>query len=64
MAAKLRHQSAKQAYSAFIAGAVDSVIARSQCAAASLSSAAERGPASQFPQPPHSTIARMMLAVK
>ena len=43
----LRHRAASSARMAFTAGAVCSAAARSKCAAASLSSAAERGPASQ-----------------
>ena len=61
-AAALRHSSARRASSAFTAGASVSAADRSQCAAASLSSAAERGPAAQTPHPPLSTKARMALA--
>jgi len=49
---------------AFHAGAGYSAADRSKCAAASLSSAAERGAASQVPpDTPLSTLARMMLAL-
>eukprot|EP00964_Phaeocystis_antarctica_P037260 scaffold21281_cov64-Phaeocystis_antarctica.AAC.1 len=63
VSARLRNRFAKQAYSAFTVGALDSAPVRSKCAAASLSSAAERGPASQ--EPPHTpvnTTARMLCA--
>ena len=46
----------------FSAGAGHSAAARSKCAAASLSSAAERGPAAQAALFPLSTIARIALA--
>ena len=59
----LRHQSAAPVESAFTTGASDSAAARSKCVAASLSSAAERGPASQVPEIPLSTIARIVLAL-
>ena len=55
----LRHQAAFSANWAFIAGADESAAARSQCVAASMSSAAERGPASQALCSPHSTLARI-----
>eukprot|EP00964_Phaeocystis_antarctica_P111517 scaffold75867_cov34-Phaeocystis_antarctica.AAC.2 len=62
-AASLRHQSARVAKEVFLAGAEQRAAVRSKCVAASLSSAAERGPASQ--RPPHiplSTNARMASA--
>eukprot|EP00964_Phaeocystis_antarctica_P106538 scaffold71397_cov60-Phaeocystis_antarctica.AAC.6 len=58
----LRHQPASKADSAFAAGAEDSAAARSKWAAASMSSAAERCPASQLSDSPVSTIARMSFA--
>ena len=63
LCAWLRHQPASMAFSAFTAGAVVSAADRSKCAAASLSSAAERSPT--FPAAVHyplSTTARMPLA--
>ena len=60
--AGLRHQAARSASWAFIAGAGCSAAARSKCAAASLSSAAERGPASQELDRPASTTARIRWA--
>eukprot|EP00964_Phaeocystis_antarctica_P047222 scaffold27313_cov85-Phaeocystis_antarctica.AAC.2 len=57
-----RHKSASPASWAFIAGAVCSAAARSKCVAASLSSAAEGGPASQASHCPVSTMARIWLA--
>ena len=54
-----RHQAALPAKLAFNSGAGHSAAARSQHAAASISSAAERGPASQAPGCPVSTIARI-----
>eukprot|EP00964_Phaeocystis_antarctica_P154997 scaffold123950_cov63-Phaeocystis_antarctica.AAC.3 len=59
VSARMRHQHAISAYSALIAGASHSSAARSKCAAAFLSSAAERGPASQASLCPRSTTARM-----
>ena len=50
--------------SAFAAGAGHSAAARSKCVAASLSSAAERGPASQASSCPLSTVDRISLAPK
>eukprot|EP00964_Phaeocystis_antarctica_P103345 scaffold68635_cov56-Phaeocystis_antarctica.AAC.2 len=62
VSARRRHWSARLAFWAFTVGAFDSAADRSQCAAASLSSAAERGPASQVPSEiPPSTAARMRL---
>eukprot|EP00964_Phaeocystis_antarctica_P116361 scaffold80300_cov75-Phaeocystis_antarctica.AAC.2 len=58
----LRHQAASSASSAFPAGAGCSAAARSKCVAASLSSAAERGPATQAPHAPLNTSARMQWA--
>eukprot|EP00964_Phaeocystis_antarctica_P161077 scaffold133127_cov48-Phaeocystis_antarctica.AAC.1 len=60
----LRHQAARLAWLAFPAGAGYSAAARSQCVAASMSSAAERGPACQesHRHRPVSTIARIPLA--
>ena len=51
----LRQQTALLAKLAFATGAGCSAAARSKCVAASLSSAAERGPASQVPHCPPST---------
>eukprot|EP00964_Phaeocystis_antarctica_P002425 scaffold1260_cov51-Phaeocystis_antarctica.AAC.2 len=57
-----RHQTALLARRAFTAGAGCSAAARSKCVAASLSSAAERGPASHtLPHCPRSTTARISL---
>eukprot|EP00964_Phaeocystis_antarctica_P130589 scaffold94452_cov75-Phaeocystis_antarctica.AAC.6 len=59
----LRHRSASSENSAFHAGALHSTADRSKSAAASLSSAAERGPTSQAPpHAPLSTYARMSIA--
>ena len=58
--AQPRHSFACSAHTAFTAGASVSAAALSQCAAASMSSAAERGPTSQAPAPPLSTQARML----
>eukprot|EP00964_Phaeocystis_antarctica_P063352 scaffold38018_cov59-Phaeocystis_antarctica.AAC.5 len=58
----LRHEAAFSARLAFATGAVCSAAAASKCVAASLSSAAERGPASQAP--PHRTIARISLVIQ
>eukprot|EP00964_Phaeocystis_antarctica_P019642 scaffold10841_cov57-Phaeocystis_antarctica.AAC.1 len=58
----LRHQAARPAKPAFTAGAGHCAAARSKCVAASLSSATERGPASQAPHSPLSTRARTWLA--
>eukprot|EP00964_Phaeocystis_antarctica_P018262 scaffold10109_cov57-Phaeocystis_antarctica.AAC.4 len=59
----LRESTATRANKAFINGALGSAAARSKCVAASLSSATERGPASQRPPlRPRSTQARMPLA--
>eukprot|EP00964_Phaeocystis_antarctica_P117803 scaffold81623_cov60-Phaeocystis_antarctica.AAC.4 len=60
----LRHQAACPARCACPAGAGHSAAARSKCVAASLSFAAERGPASQAPLFPLSTSARISLAAK
>eukprot|EP00964_Phaeocystis_antarctica_P039238 scaffold22445_cov73-Phaeocystis_antarctica.AAC.10 len=60
--AAVRHQAASPANAACCAGAGHSAAARSKCVAASLSSAAERGPDSQPTQFPRSTIARIWLA--
>ena len=54
---------AHSSISAFSTGAGSSAAARSKCVAASLSSAAERGPASQTPHRPHSTKARILWAI-
>eukprot|EP00964_Phaeocystis_antarctica_P065091 scaffold39217_cov62-Phaeocystis_antarctica.AAC.2 len=62
-ATMLRHASASKVYRAFPDGALDSAPARSKCAAASLNSAAERGPASQASDIPLSNIARMLCAL-
>ena len=62
VAARLRHLSASPTSSARCTGALHSVAARSKCVAASLSSAAERGPAPQVLYRPLSTPARMRLA--
>eukprot|EP00964_Phaeocystis_antarctica_P123866 scaffold87558_cov48-Phaeocystis_antarctica.AAC.2 len=62
--AMVRQQAARPASRAFIAGAGCSAEARSKCVAASLSSAAERGPTSQGAPPrPLSTAARISLAI-
>eukprot|EP00964_Phaeocystis_antarctica_P039870 scaffold22792_cov64-Phaeocystis_antarctica.AAC.2 len=61
--AQQRHWSASLEDSAFHAGASHCAADRSKCAAASLSSAAERGPASQALCIPLSTYARMSIAV-
>jgi hypothetical protein len=53
--ARRRHWSSKSANPAFTAGAGHSAAARSKCVAASLSSAAERGPTSQAKHRPAST---------
>eukprot|EP00964_Phaeocystis_antarctica_P131697 scaffold95659_cov72-Phaeocystis_antarctica.AAC.2 len=58
----LRQSSAARARPTFPAGASDSAAARSKCAAAFMSSAAERGPASQARHIPLSTKARMWFA--
>ena len=61
-----RHPSARLAFWAFNVGASHSAADRSKCAAASLSSAADRGPSSQaqaLPNP-RSTNARMVTAVE
>ena len=60
--ARLRHVAALAAKPAFRGGARSSAAARPKCAAASLSSAAERGPTSQAQHCPHSAIARISLA--
>ena len=60
----LRQQAASSAKLALIAGAGHSAAARSKCVAASMSSAAERGPASQAGDCPHSTVARIRLACR
>eukprot|EP00964_Phaeocystis_antarctica_P075448 scaffold46541_cov57-Phaeocystis_antarctica.AAC.4 len=60
----LRHQFALPPCSALCAGGLRSVAARSKCAAASISSAAERGPTSQASLCPGSTTARMTSACK
>jgi len=61
----LRHHNAAPASSAFITGAEISAATRSKYVAASLSSAAERGPASQAsPLRPLSTTARILLVWK
>eukprot|EP00964_Phaeocystis_antarctica_P042993 scaffold24650_cov82-Phaeocystis_antarctica.AAC.1 len=57
--ARLRHCSANPEDSAFHAGASHSAADRSKSAAASMNSAAERGPVSQAPHAPLSTQARM-----
>eukprot|EP00964_Phaeocystis_antarctica_P059456 scaffold35300_cov63-Phaeocystis_antarctica.AAC.1 len=59
---RLRHLSASPEDLAFHAGALHIAADRSKCAAASLSSAAERGPTSQARYAPLSTIARMSSA--
>ena len=56
----LRHSSALRVRSAFTTGAGFSAAPCSKCVAASMISAAERGPTSQTPIAPHSTIARIM----
>ena len=58
----LRHRAASSARLAFTAGAGCSAAARSKCAAAFLSSAAERGPASLTGHCPRNTAARIWLA--
>ena len=64
VSASLRHKSARLAFRAFSVGAFDSAADRSQCAAASMSSAAERGPTSQAPPSDLlSTQARMLCAL-
>eukprot|EP00964_Phaeocystis_antarctica_P102358 scaffold67706_cov55-Phaeocystis_antarctica.AAC.4 len=60
--ARLWHLTALPASTSFCAGASHSATARSKCAAASLSSAAERGPDSQARHCPVSTIARTLVA--
>eukprot|EP00964_Phaeocystis_antarctica_P085425 scaffold53953_cov51-Phaeocystis_antarctica.AAC.1 len=57
--ARLRHWAAFPASWVFDAGTWCSAAARSKCVAASMSSAAERGPASQAPHCPISTNARI-----
>ena len=65
VSAWLRHQAASPASSAFVAGAGHRAAARSKCVAASLSSAAERGPSSQTPlHRPLSTVARTWWVTK
>ena len=63
-AARLWHKAALVASWAPTAGAGHSAAARSKCVAASLSSAAERGPTSQARHRPASTSARIWLATR
>eukprot|EP00964_Phaeocystis_antarctica_P098027 scaffold64100_cov54-Phaeocystis_antarctica.AAC.2 len=62
--ASMRHSPARWTNWAFAAGASHSTATRSKCAAASLNSTADRGPACQAPPPPCSTTARMVIALQ